>query len=338
MNDLTTRLERFRQYVPAAPDGAAAGLAALVVTSEATSGSSDRSRFRAIAAAVGVSALGLTVGALFVASDKARHNAPTGSTPSVSADSVPTFGVTMSIRIVRPESGEGVDAQTTQTTIDAFKERASALGVQGLEVTPNQTGGFVVRLPGARPSRLGELTAPPSAVPGIVFTQTAPTESYGTPPPLQGKPVTNAPKLFRIYPPSDLDRASVRHVLTTDKAHGAWSLFAAVSVGGDTFLLERPGSEPWDTGICDVGLGQLAPCDFSGRDYLGKVTFTGRVGDRVTTVEGHYPSGPPEPATVANGWFVFVGDSKRGVPDDIVALDAQGALIGRIADIPVNLP
>jgi hypothetical protein len=338
------RVNRFRSYLPDPAQTATVDLANRTVSG------GRRPRFRRAMPAVALAGVLMIVGLMTYrglhdgAPVRAAQDTTSGATTTAVATS-PAWGTVLHIRpdaLTLP-----ADAATVAKVAEALRQQVAAFGVADASITV--AGDHIdIRLPNVSVAAARTMVPASQIIDGVKAMDYAAPEAFGKDPDL---PVEGIPGSLQSYIAANFPNAlsTVEVVLQTDAAHGSHVVWSFDSLAGEKvvpvpglppsidFFVDRPmvmsggmTADVWDTGSCSEPneWSLLFECDGSGRRTDTEVTFVGRVDRSVTLVEGRYRSGAPVSATVENGWFMFVGDAKRGVPQSLNALDATGKAIG----------
>lgn len=337
------RVNRFRNYLPDPTPTATMDLANRAVTDR-------RPRFRRAMPAVALAGVLAIVGLMTYRGlregtpVRAAQQSTSGET-TTAVEAPRPWGTVVHIRPDTPTLP--ADAATVAKVAEALRVRVASFGVADASITV--TGDHIdIRLPNVSVSEARAIVPGSQIIDGVKAMDYASPEAFGVNPDL---PVTGIPGSLQSYIAANFPNAlsTVEVVLQTDVAHGNHVVWSFDSLAGEKvvsvpglppsidFFVDRPkqtsggmAADGWDTGSCSEPneWSLLVECDGSGRRTDTEVTFVGRVDRSVTLVEGRYRSGAPVAATVENGWFMFVGDAKRGVPRSLNAMDATGKAIG----------
>jgi hypothetical protein len=153
----------------------------------------------------------------------------------------------------------------------------------------------------------------------------------GDPASAPGRPIRTGEAAPAYFDAGSWSRRHVREPRVIAEA-GGYELYA---------YRERNGSIGFDLGDTGVGMGGFTPADFrrstlhllgpgamATPDDDGQVPWFGIAAQSVTSVELLYRSGPPLRLEDVKGAFVLLVRPDRG-PRDVIALDAEGRVVGR---------
>ena len=131
---------------------------------------------------------------------------------------------------------------------------------------------------------------------------------------------------------------SVLEVLQAEWKGRAVTIYSFVAANGRELVTTAGPGPGAATGGCPIAPDYpvIAVCGSSYSGVGGPTTFSGRVGDGVTSLTAEYRDGSRREATVSNGFFLLMQESLAGAPavgapDRLVARDASGAVVGTLS-------